>query len=186
MIFKHLNTSIREISTFRKTITLIFIFIAISSGIIVTSLSVTLIYNYFNSWTFGLTLGIIGYIFGVFMAKKLKHVWAVTPKLKYKKTGLEFFIAVGFIGIFIRSGHYINQKTSEPINCGKYIVVGKYHNKGGRSSIPIMEIYVDINGITQNIHCNIARYEKAIVGDPVGLCLISSPLGFDYYLLTDK
>lgn len=186
MIFKFLNTSIREMSTFRKVLTLILIFLLFWGGLTATSLSVTRIYNYFDAWTFGLTLGMIGLVVGVIILKKLKHVWAVTLKLKYKKTGFEYFLAIGFVGAFIHAGHYINQALSKPINCGKYTVVGKYHKKGGRSSIHIMELYVDINGITENIHCNITRYEKAIIGETVGVCQLSSPIGFDYYLLTDN
>ena len=186
MIFKSLNTSIREMSTFRKTITIILIFIVFFGGLTTTSISVIFIRNYIEAWTFGLVLGTIGYAIGVLITKKLKHIWAVSPKLKYKKTGFEFIIAIGFIGIFILSGHHINQALSKPINCGKYLVVGKYYNKGGRSSIHIMELYVDINGITENIHCNITHYKKAIIGETVGVCQLSSPIGFDYYLLTDN
>lgn len=186
MIFKFLNTSIREMSTFRKVLTIIFIYVAIFGGLLVNAISYSRIYNYFNAWTFGLILGIIGYAIGVLITKKLKHVWAVTLKLKYKKTGFEFFIALGFIGIFILSGHHINQALSKPINCGKYLVVGKFYQKGGRFELHRMELYVDFNGNIETIHCNITHYEKAKIGEQVGLCRISSPIGFDYYLLTDN
>jgi hypothetical protein len=186
MIFKHLNTSIREISTFRKTITLIFIFIAISSGILVTSLSVTLIYNYLNAWTFGLTLGIIGYIFGVFVAKKLKHVWAVTPKLKYKKTGLEYFIALGFVGPFMLTGHFVNQAYSKPLFCGNYIIKYKNYVDGGKNGDLKIELYVDIFGKTEKIHCNKPYYEKVNIGEKINICYMSSPFGSDYYLIKDN
>lgn len=186
MIFKTLNTSIREMSTFRKTITIILIIIVFFGGLTTTSISLIFIRNYIEAWTFGLILGTIGYAIGVLITKKLKHVWAVTPKLKYKKTGFEFVIAIGFIGIFILSGHHINQALSKPINCGRYHVVGKFYQKGGRFELHTMELYVDFNGTIETIHCNIDRYEKAKIGEPVGLCLLDSPIGFDYYLLTDN
>lgn len=180
---KKFNTSIREMSTFRKVVTLIFIYAFIFGGIYVSSISTILIYNYFNAWTFGLIFGITGYVIGVITFKKLKNIWAVTPKLRYKKTGLEYFIAIGFIGTFIYAGHYINQALSKPINCGNYTVVGKFHQKGGQSTIHIMELYVDINGTTETIHCNITNYEKAKIGEPIGICHLSSPIGFDYYII---
>jgi hypothetical protein len=173
-------------STFRKTITIILVYIVFFGGLTTTSISVIFIRNYIEAWTFGLVLGTIGYAIGVLITKKLKHIWAVTPKLKYKKTGFEFIIAIGFIGVFILSGHHINQASSKPINCGKYLVVGKYYNKGGRSSINRIELYIDFNGTIETIHCNLDRYEKAKTGEKVGVCRLSSPIGFDYYLLTDN
>lgn len=176
--------NLQRISTLRKVLTVTLLMTFTFGGIFSGGISIGKFENYFHPYSFGLLFATIGLLVGVITAKKLKPYFAVTKKLRSDYGGGIFIVSVGFIGTFMLLGHYINQSLSTIEKCNDYTIIDKYYQQGGRNKPPQIDLYINLDGKTEKVKCNLPYYNKVEIGDKINICKYSSLIGFDFYKLT--
>jgi hypothetical protein len=174
-----------NISLFKKFLivfgTLTFLF----GGMYSIVLAIEKVRNYLHPYLFFLVFGFLGLAAGFYVAKLIK------PYIIFNKTMLSdysFFtlqIKVGFIGLTILVAHYLNNSISSLRKCDEFTVIDTEHIKGGYRRPEFNILYVNIDGETERLLCKGKYMDKISSGQNVRVCVYSSPIGFDNYILSD-
>ena len=182
MKVKHkINNS--KISKLRKGITIVGLVVFSLWGIFASVLSIIKIQNYVHPYFFGLCLGIVGLVLGIFMSIRLKPYVCFNSKMYNEYVRIPVSIVSGFIGSLLFLGVTINQSLSQIEKCGYYKVVDKMYREGRSRQPSIIKLYVEMDRKINTIHCNQKYWESVIIGQEIYICYYKSKLGFDYLLL---
>jgi len=156
------------------TVLLIFI------GILTSIIGITKIQNYYHPYWFGLIFGGLGLIVGIWIAIKLKPIIAINQRLKNDYYLPIMYISIGFFGLFLMTGSFVNQGLSTVDKFDKYRVINKYRQESRFRQPEINSLVIDINGKSHRLICSREYWFRTSIGQSIDLCLYSSKLGFDF------
>jgi len=173
-----------KISTPKKAFVIFGFFGVLFGGIFAFIISVDKIRNYLHPYIFSFLLGIIGLRVGRFIAKQIKPYVIINKKMLANYSMLTFQFSLGFIGLFILVGHYVNFHISKQTKCDQFTVLNNLYIKGGHRRPEFNILYVDIAGKTEKLLCSHNYWNSITKGQKVRICIYKSPIGFDNIVLT--
>ena len=159
-------------------------FLAIMGGVFTAVIGINKIQNYQQPYLFGLILGGIGLIIGVWIAFMLKPIIAINQRQKNDYYLPILFISIGFFGLFLMTGSFINQGLSKIDKCDKFPVINKFMQESRFIQPEINSLVVNINGESCRIICSRDYWLRTSIGQSIDLCLHKSRLGFDFISVT--
>ena len=154
-------------------------------GIIASIIGINKIENYYHPYWFGLLFGGLGFAIGIWIAFKLKPIIAVNKRLKKDYFLPIMTFSIGFFGLFMMTGAFLNQNLSKIEKCDNFPVIEKYRQEYHYSQPEINSLVANINGESHRIICSRDYWFKTSIGTNVELCLYRSKLGFGFITLTD-
>jgi len=160
------------------------VILSIFIGIFGAIVGIDKIRNYYHPYLFGLIFGGIGVIIGIWFSKKVKRYIAVNPKTKQNYVTVILFIAIGFFGVSLMLGSFLNQGLSEIDKCDRYKVINKYRQESRFRQPEVNSLVVDLNGKQIRLVCSRNYWFRTSIGQRIDLCLHKSKLGFDFISVT--
>jgi hypothetical protein len=161
------------------------IVLSIITGIFTSVIGIIKIQNYNHPYWFGLVFGGIGALFGIWISKRLKPWIAVNQRLRNDYYLPVVYLTVGFFGLFLMAGSFINQSLSNVDTCDDFVVINKYRQESRFRQPEINSLVVKIYERPQRIICSRNYWFRTSKGQSVSLCLHKSKLGFDFISLTN-
>ncbi len=164
---------------------LILILFLIFGGIFAIVIGLNNIKNYTNPYLFVIIFGGCGFVSGFWISKKLKQKIAITQNMKNEYYKAIFSFSVGFFGLFILSGSYLNESLSDIEKCGVFEVINKYKREKVFRFPEKISLEVKIDNNNHRMICSKKFWNNTLVGDRIYLCLYKSNIGFDFATLPD-
>lgn len=161
-------------------------FVSLFSGMFASIVSISKFENYFSPYLFGFTFGILGFIIGIYIAKRIKPHVILNPIMRSNYIQLTGMFSVGFIGCCMLLGFYLNNSTSTIEKCDNFDVVDKIYRKGGFRRVELNILVVNVDGENHRILCNPNYWQTISVGQQINVCVYKSKIGFDYLTLTNE
>jgi len=174
-----------KISKLKKGLVIVGLFFSLFGGMFAAIIAVEQYQNYIHPYTFTFIFGSVGLAIGFFMANLLKPHVILNKTMLLNYPLLTFQFSVGFIGLLLLIGHYVNTGISTLNKCDAFSVVGTEHIKGGYKRPEYNILYVQINYKTEKLLCSSDYWKGVSTGQKVNICIYSSPIGFDNLVLTD-
>jgi len=159
--------------------------LSIMIGILTSVIGISKIQNYYHPYWFGLIFGGVGLMTGIWTAKKIKPIIAVNQRLKNNYFLPRMYISIGFFGLFLMTGSFLNQGLSIINKCDNFLVIDKYRQESRFRQPEINSLVVNIDGESHRLICSRDFWLKISVGQSINLCLHESKLGFDYLTVTN-
>jgi hypothetical protein len=163
----------------------ILMIISMIGGIIVSVIGISRIENYYHPYLFGFIFGVVGLLVGYLVSQKARPIIAVNHKIKNNYGMAIMYISVGFIGLFLLIGTYINQNLSKVDKFSNCLVVNKYRQESRFRTPEINSLVVNLNGQTKRLVCSREFWYKTNVGQRINLCFYESSIGFNYIEIVD-
>lgn len=160
-------------------------FLAIMGGIFTAIVGISKIQNYYHPYWFGLIFGGLGILTGVWTAYKLKPIIAVNQRLKNDYYLPILYISIGFFGLFLMTGSFLNQGLSKIDKCDNFLVINKFRQESRFRQPEINSLVVNINGESCRLICSQDYWFRTSIGQSIDLCLHKSKLGFDFVTVTN-
>ena len=164
---------------------LILTIIAIFVGILTSVIGIVRIQNYYHPYWFGLIFGGLGLLVGYWTALKLKPIIAVNQKLKNDYYLPITYFSIGFFGLFLLTGSFLNQSLSSIDKCDSFPVIDKFRKESRFRQPEINSLVVNIYGESHRVICSREYWFRTFVGQSINLCLYKSKLGFDHLTVTN-
>lgn len=158
---------------------------SIFGGIFTSIIGISNIQNYHHPYWFGFIFGGPGLILGIWIALRLKPIIAVNQRLKNDYYLPTMFLSIGFFGLFLMTGSFLNQSLSNVDMCNNFPVINKYRQESRFRQPEINSLVVDINGKSHRLICSLDYWYMTSVGDHIDLCLHKSKLGFGFLTVTN-
>jgi len=160
-------------------------FLSVMTGLLTAVIGINKIQNYYHPYWFGLIFGGVGLVIGIWTAIKIKPIIAVNNRLKSDYYLQIMYISVGFIGLFLMTGSFLNQSLSIIDKCDNFPVTDKYRQESRYRQPEINSLIVNINGEAHRLICSQDYWYMTSVGDHINLCLHRSKLGFGFITVTN-
>jgi len=160
-------------------------FLSVMTGILTAVIGINKIQNYYHPYWFGLIFGGVGLVTGIWTAIKIKPIIAVNIRLKTDYYLQIMYISVGFFGLFLMTGSFLNQSLSIIDRCDNFPVIEKYRQESRYRQPEINSLVVNINGEAHRIICSQDYWYMTTVGNHINLCLHRSKLGFGFMSVTN-
>lgn len=160
-------------------------FLSAMTGILTSIIGINKIQNYYHPYLFGLAFDGVGLMIGIWTALKIKPIIAVNHRLRNDYFLPIMCISIGFFGLFIMTGSFLNQGLSSINKCDNFPVINKYRQESRFRQPEINSLVVNINGESHRLICSQNLWLKISVGQSINLCLHEGKLGFDYLTVTN-
>jgi hypothetical protein len=160
-------------------------FLSVMTGILTSVIGINNIQNYYHPYWFGLVFGGVGLMIGIWTALKIKPIIAVNQRLKNDYYLQIMYISIGFFGLFLMSGSFLNQSLSTIDKCDNFPVIDKYRQESRFRQPEINSLIVNINGESHRVICSYEYWSRTSVGQNINLGVHESKLGFDYLTVTN-
>ena len=160
-------------------------FLSVMTGILTSIIGINKIQNYYHPYWFGLIFGGVGLLIGIWTALKIKPIIAVNHRMKNDYFLPIMYISVGFFGLFLMTGSFLNQSLSTIDKRDNFPVIDKYRQESRFRQPEINSLVVNINGESHRLICSYDYWYMTSVGDRINLCLHRSKLGFGFISVTN-
>lgn len=161
-------------------------FLLIIIGILTSIIGIIKIQNYYHPYWFGFIFGGLGLIVGIWISIKLQPIIAVNQRLKNDYYLTIIYISIGFFGLFLMTGSFVNQGCSKVEKFDKYQVVNKYRQESRFRQPEINSLVIEIDGKSRRLICSREYWIRTSIGQSIDLCLYSSKLGFDFITVINE
>lgn len=159
--------------------------LSVFGGIFTLIVGISNIQNYYHPYWFGFIFGGPGLAIGIWIALRFKPIIAVNQRMKNDYYLPIIFLSIGFLGLFLITGSFLNQRLSHIDNCDNFPVIAKYRQESRFRQPEINSLVVDINGESHRIICSRDYWYMTSIGDNIDLCLHTSQLGFGFISVTN-
>lgn len=160
-------------------------FLSVITGILTSVIGINKIQNYYHPYWFGIIFGGVGLLIGIWTALKIKPIIAVNLRMENDYFLPIMYISVGFFGLFLMTGSFLNQSLSTIDKCDNFPVIDKYRQESRFRQPEINSLVVNINGEPHRLICSQDYWYMTSIGNHINLCLHRSILGFDFISLTN-
>jgi hypothetical protein len=160
-------------------------FLSVMTGILTSVIGINKIQNYYHPYWFGLIFGGVGLLSGIWTALKIKPIIAVNHRMKNDYILPIVYISIGFFGLFLMTGSFLNQSLSTIGKCDSFPVIDKCRQASRFRQPEINSLVVNINGEAHRLICSQVYWFRTSVGQNINLCIHESKLGFDYLTITN-
>ena len=135
-----------SVSPKKRVLVLIVLLGSFIGGGMTAGIAVNNIRNYNNPLLFGITFGTIGLLVGLYAAKKLKPIIAISQQLRQYYNQLSIFIAIGFIGLTMLLAQQANTLLSIEEKCDNYSITKKIYKPRRVRRKEFFAILINIEG----------------------------------------
>ncbi len=163
-----------NVTVLKKVLVMTGLFVSLFGGLFASVVSISKFQNYTHPYIFGFTFGIIGLIIGFYVAKKLKPHIVLNPKMLLNYFNFSIMFSVGFIGIFMLAGQFLNNGTSKLYKCDNFVIVDKKYSKGGFRRPELNILIANIDGKNHRILCQYNYWQRISIGQKVNICIYDS------------
>lgn len=183
---KKTTIEFENVTRLKKVAVVTCFFVSLVGGMFAGIVSISKFENYISPYLFGFTFGTLGFIIGIYVAKRIKQHVILNPIMRSNYSQLTGLFSVGFIGFCMLLGFYLNNSTSTIEKCDNFNVVDKIYHEGGFRRPELNILVVNVDGENRRILCNPNYWQTISVGQQIKVCVYKSKIGFDYLTLTNK
>lgn len=176
------NDNIYNPSPLKKTIVVTGLLISLFGGLFASIVAIDNFRNYDSPYLFGVSVGAVGFIICLIVARKMKPYVLLNPTMLTNYFQVTLMFSVGFIGASLYCGQIINSRISTLYKCDNFIVVDKYQEEGPRR-VEKNILIIDVDGEYKRLLCRSNYWNSASIGQEVNVCIYKSPIKFDYCVL---
>jgi hypothetical protein len=161
----------------------LFLIFSFIGGIITATIGIFRIENYYRPYYFGFIFGGLGLLVGIVTAIKAKPFIAVNYSIRNDYFSVITHISVGFIGLFLLTGTYLNENLSHFNRRDNFEVINKYRREKRFRVSEKNTLIVNLNGKPFRIVCRHNYWDNVNIGQKIELCFYKSSIGFDYIVI---
>jgi len=174
-----------EVSFAKKVVVTVSFFSIFFAGMFAAVASFGRHKNYAQPVFFSAVCIIIGLAVGYIIARLLKAHIMLNKTMEQNYGNLVCMFSLGVAGLFLLLGQSLNTAIARKIACDAFRVNRMFHTKSGYRRPVVNKMIVDIDGNPTILYCSYRFYNSVSNNQLVNVCIYKSPIGFDFFELTD-